>query len=80
MLHDQVSVEGLKRAIMVWETSLDIYKQNMADIRSKHKLTWWARTTYWANERCFHKSFTALIRRRIQLQTAIRDQKESKNA
>ena len=77
MLHVPVSLERLQDAIVVWEAAMGIFKSNMEEIKSKHKLTWWARKEYWANERLFHKYFTAIIKRRIQLQTAIKDQKES---
>lgn len=77
MIREPVSIGGLQRAIAVWETCLDVYKGNMQEIRKRHRFTWWLKASYWANERAFHKSFTALIRRRIQLQTAIKNQKES---
>lgn len=77
MLHEKVSVEKLQKAILIWEAAMEVYKDNMKDIKNAHRLTWWLRRKYWVNERMFHKSFTALIRRRIQLQTAIKDQKES---
>ena len=72
-MKEPVNIESLQRAIAIWETALDCYKENMARIKREHKLTWWFRADYWANERAFHKSFTALIQRRIQLQTAIKE-------
>jgi len=76
MIHEPVSIEGLQRAILIWETMRDRYKSNMQSIRSRHKITWFMRRDYWKNERLFHQHFTGVIRRRIQLQTAIK-QKES---
>lgn len=70
-MREPVNVESLERAIAIWSVALEVYKENMARIKSQHKLTWWARSSYWANEKMFHRSFTALIKRRIQLQTAI---------
>lgn len=71
-----VNVESLQRAILIWEEIMDAYKGNMIQIRKDHKLTWFFRYTYWKNERYYAKSFVALIQRRIELQTAIK-QKES---
>lgn len=76
MMEDQLSIPRLKKAIVIWEECMNIYKENMARIKREHKLTWWARPSYWANENAFSKSFQALIKRRIQLQTAIKLQGE----
>lgn len=73
----EVSVERLEKAIVIWETVMDSYKYSMKQMKERHPWTWWARKSYWGYERAYHKSFTALIRRRIQLQTAIKNQKES---
>lgn len=70
---EPVSIEGLTRAIKVWEMVNRSYQKNMKDIKEAHKFTWWARKEYWKNERLFHKGFTAIIKRRIQLQTAIKE-------
>lgn len=72
-----VSVEGLTRAIKVWEGMMRAHKNRMEDIKKARRVTWFFSREYWKNEKEFHKLFTALIKRRIQLQTAIRDQKES---
>lgn len=72
-MKEPVSIDGLTRAIAIWETAMDCYKENMARIKKAHRFTWWLKVDYWANERAFHKSFTALIQRRIQLQTAIKE-------
>lgn len=77
MIHEQVNVERLRNAILIWETTRDLYLANMAQIKRDHKFTWFLRPSYWRNERYYHKSFTAIIRRRIQLQTAIKNQKEN---
>lgn len=71
-----VNVVTLQRAIGVWEVMMNAYKGNMTQIRKDHKLTWFLRYSYWKNERYYAKSFVALIHRRIELQTAIK-QKES---
>jgi len=73
MAHEPINVESLERAIAVWTIMLDCYKQNMANIKSNNRFTWWLRPVYWRNERAFHKSFTGLIKRRIQLQTALKE-------
>lgn len=73
MIREPVNVEGLQRAIVIWETLMHGYKGNMDAIKKRHKLTWWARPSYWQNEKGFHKGFTALIKRRIELQTAIKE-------
>lgn len=72
-----VNVVTLQRAIGVWEVMMNAYKDNMAQIRKDHKLTWFFRYSYWKNERYYAKSFVALIHRRIELQTAIKNQKEN---
>jgi hypothetical protein len=77
VIHEPINVESLQRAILIWETARDLYRENMAQIKRDHKVTWFLRPSYWKNERYYHKSFTAIIRRRIQLQTAIKSQKES---
>jgi hypothetical protein len=77
VIHEPVSVESLQRAILIWETTRDLYLDNMAQIKRDRKITWFLRPSYWRNERYYHRSFTAIIRRRIQLQTAIKNQKES---
>lgn len=71
-----VNVESLQRAILIWEVMMNAYKGNMTQIRKDHRLTWFFRWTYWKNERYYAKSFVALIERRIELQTAIKEQKE----
>lgn len=76
MLREPINIEGLQRAILVWETMRDRYKLNMGEIRSKHKLTWFLRSDYWKNEKLFHSHFTGVIKRRIQLQTAIKNQRD----
>lgn len=68
-----VSPEKLQKAILIWEAAMEVYRDNMKGIKKAHKLTWWLRKKYWVNERMFHKSFTALIHRRIQLQTALKE-------
>lgn len=73
MANRPVNIEGLQRAILVWETMRDRYKFNMGEIRSKHKLTWFLRRDYWKNEKFFHRHFTGVIKRRIQLQTALKE-------
>jgi hypothetical protein len=73
----EINVEGLQRAILIWETANQCYKDNMAQIKKDHMLTWFLRPAYWKNERYFHRGFTAIIKRRIQLQTAIKNQKEN---
>lgn len=78
MIHDPVSVEGLQRAILVWETMRDRYLYNMGEIRKHHRLTWWFRKDYWKNEKLFHKHFTGVIKRRTQLQTAIKEKESFK--
>ena len=72
-----VNVERLAKAIIIWETVRDSYQWSMKGIREKHRWTWWARKEYWKNEKMYHKYFTGVIRRRIELQTAIKNQKES---
>lgn len=72
-----VNVERLQKAILIWEAAMEVHHEKMKEIKQSHKLTWWARRKYWGQERAYHKSFTALIRRRVQLQTAIKNQKES---
>lgn len=71
-----VNVAVLQRSIVIWEEMMNAYKGNMTQIRQDHKLTWFFRYNYWKNERYYAKSFVALIHRRIELQTAIK-QKES---
>lgn len=78
MIRQPVSVDGLTRAIKVWELVNKAHQKNMKDIKAAHKLTWWARKDYWRNERAFHKGFTAIIKRRIQLATAIKEKENSK--
>lgn len=73
MLHEPVNPDRLREAIVMWEAAMGIFKSNMEEIKSKHRLTWWARKQYWANEKLFHKYFTAIIKRRIQLQTALKE-------
>ena len=77
MIQEKINVESLQRAILIWETMRDTYRGNMDRIKSEHKLTWFLRPAYWANEKGFHKSFTGIIKRRVQLQTAIKNQKEN---
>lgn len=72
-----ISVERLQKAILIWEAANQCYKDNMAQIKKDHMLTWFLRPSYWKNERYFHRGFTAIIKRRIQLQTAIRQHKEN---
>lgn len=76
-VREPVNVESLQRAIRIWETCLDIYLQNIKDIKTKHKLTWWARPSFWHNDNAYSRSFQALIKRRIQLQTAIKEKENS---
>lgn len=76
-LPDEVSVTSLERAIRIWEEMIRTYKQNMLDIKSAHMFTWWLRPSYWHNEKALNKSFGGLIRRRVELQTAIKAQKEN---
>jgi hypothetical protein len=71
-----VNVAVLQRSIGVWEVMMNAYKDNMTQIKKDHKVTWFFRYSYWKNERYYAKSFVALIQRRIELQTAIK-QKES---
>lgn len=71
-----VNVSVLQRSILIWEEVMNAYKGNMTQIREDHKFTWFLRWTYWKNERYYAKSFVALIQRRIELQTAIKEQKE----
>jgi len=71
-----VNVSVLERSIGIWQQMMFAYKANMVQIRSDHKFTWFLRWSYWKNERYYAKSFVALIQRRIELQTAIK-QKES---
>lgn len=71
-----INVEVLQRAIGVWEVMMNAYKDNMTQIRKEHKLTWFMRYAYWKNERYYHKSFVALIHRRIELQTAIKESQQ----
>lgn len=68
-----INTERLQEAIVTWEATMNFFKQNMEDIKAAHKLTWWSRKDYWANEKLFHKYFTAIIKRRIQLQTALKE-------
>lgn len=77
MVSEPISIERLQKAILIWDEMMNCYQRNMADIKTEHKLTWWARPSYWTNEKMFHRSFTGLIKRRIQLQTAIKEQKET---
>jgi hypothetical protein len=77
-VNQPVSIERLQTAILVWETTMDLYKDGMESIKRNHRLTWWMRPGYWANEKQYHKLFTGLIRRRIQLQTAIKEKESSK--
>lgn len=72
-----VSIERLEKAILIWEAMAEQYKTNMRTIKSNCRFTWWFRPVYWRNERYFNKSFGGLIKRRIQLQTAIKAQKEN---
>lgn len=78
MFESQINTERLQKAIVIWQECLNCYKNNMIQIKKDHKLTWWFRPSYWANEKAFSKSFQALIKRRIQLQTAIKQQGENK--
>lgn len=71
-----VNVEVLQRSILIWQEMMNCYKENMDQIKKDHKLTWFLRFSYWQNERYYAKSFVALIERRMNLQTAIK-QKES---
>lgn len=71
-----VNVSVLQRSILIWEEVMFAYKANMDQIRKNHRLTWFLRWNYWKNERYYAKSFVALIQRRIELQTAIKEQKE----
>lgn len=77
MTHEPVNVERLQKAIVVWETVIRQYRTNTKDIKARHKLTWWLRKDFWKNDKAFSKGFKALINRRTQLQTAIKNQKES---
>jgi hypothetical protein len=76
-VREPVNVESLQRAVLIWEIMRDRYKANMAIIRSEHKLTWFLRKDYWNNEKLFHSHFTGVIKRRIQLQTAIKEKENS---
>lgn len=78
MIHDPVSVEGLQRAILVWETMQECYKMNMKEIRRQYRLTWFLRRAYWRNEKRYINGFQGLIKRRTQLQTAIKEKESSK--
>jgi len=73
----QINVERLQKAILIWDAANQCYKENMAQIKRDHPFSWFLRSSYWRNERYFHRGFTALINRRIQLQTAIKNQKEN---
>lgn len=77
-LREPVSIDGLQRAIRIWEEMVAQYKQNMDDIKKAHKITWWLRWSFWKNDKYYHVGYTGLISRRIQLQTAIKA-KESAN-
>lgn len=77
MIREPVNIERLQKAIAIWEVMIDGYRGNMKAIKNRHKFTWWFRPSYWANDRDFSRNFKALINRRIQLQTAIKNQKES---
>lgn len=79
MIREPVSPEKLEKAIRIWEVMIDGYKGNMKAIKRRYPLTWWARPSYWHNDRGFSKSFKALVQRRIQLQTAIKEQREREN-
>lgn len=72
-----IDVVALERAILIWEELINSYKNNMDRVKRDHKFTWMFRAEYWKNERYCHRSFAALIQRRIKLQTALKNQKES---
>jgi hypothetical protein len=57
---------------------MEVHHEKMKEIKQNHKLTWWLRKKYWGHESAYHKSFTALIRRRVQLQTAIKEKESSR--
>lgn len=73
-----VSIEGLSRAIKVWESVMRAHEKSMKDIKKARPVTWFFSRKYWQHEREFHKLFTGLIRRRIQLQTAIKEKESSR--
>lgn len=76
MIHEPVSPEKLSVAIVIWEELVNHYKENMSRIRKEHKFTWFFRREYWKNESKYNIGFRALIVRRVQLQTAIKDKRE----
>ena len=77
-MREQINIESLERAIRIWEEMINCYRDNMAAIKREHRLTWWLRWDFWKNDKYFHVAYTGLISRRIQLQTAIRDQRKER--
>lgn len=73
-----IDVGAFERAVRIWQEMTNRYKSNIEQIKKDHRFTWMFRPSYWQNERYYHKSFVALINRRVQLQTAIKEKESSR--
>ncbi len=73
MIYDhEINTEQLQKAIVVWQAMIEQFKKEKDDFKANHKLTWWLRREFWKLDDRYFKAHGALIKRRIQLQTAIK--------